>query len=396
MSSSPSAPRDYYASAAALSGAVAMAAAMGFGRFSFTPILPGMISELGLSASASGLIAAGNFTGYLAGALLASLNWATGRERRTALAALAANAALLGLMAATDDILIFTLIRFLSGVASAFAMIFTSSVVLGHAARIGGERIQSAHFGGVGLGIAASSALVFALGQIAPGAWRLDWLAGGFVSLAAFVLVFTRLPPMSFGPAVQAREPRLAWTPAFSRLILSYGLFGFGYVVTATFIVAMVRQARMGAGIEFLSWFLAGCAAALSLIVWRPLMQRQGLGGAYLAALTLEALGVAASVLLHGPIAPLLGGLLLGATFMVITAYGLRLARDLAPESPRRAFSLMTAAFGLGQIAGPLTAGSVAEWTGGFTLPSLMAAGALTLAALIAFPLRRAPIMTGT
>lgn len=391
MSSSSLASRDDVARAAALSGAVAMAAAMGFGRFSFTPILPGMISDLGLSASASGLIAAGNFAGYLVGALLAALNWAGGRERRTALAALAANAFLLAAMAATDDVLVFTLIRFLAGVASAFAMIFTSSVVLGHAARVGGERIQSTHFGGVGLGIAASSALVFAIGEIAPGAWRLDWLMGGLVSLVAFVLVFARLPKMASGPATQAREPRLIWTPQLLRLVLSYGLFGFGYVVTATFIVAMIRQAQMGASIEFLSWFLTGCAASLSLIAWRPLMQRLGLGGAYLAALALEALGVAASVLLHGAVAPLVGGAALGATFMVITAYGLRLTRTLAPESPRRAFALMTAAFGLGQIAGPLIAGTLAEWTGGFTLPSLLAAGALAVSALIALPLQTYP-----
>jgi predicted MFS family arabinose efflux permease len=386
-SPSPESP-DNAARAAALSGAVAMAAAMGFGRFSFTPILPGMISDLGLSASASGLIAAGNFAGYLAGALLAALNWAGGRERQTALAALAANAVLLALMAATDDVFVFTFIRFLSGVASAFAMIFTSSIVLGHAAHVGGERIQSAHFGGVGLGIAASSALVFAIGRMAPGAWRLDWIAAGAISLTAFALVFVLLPKMAFGPSTQTREPRLIWTPQLLRLILSYGLFGFGYVVTATFIVAMIRLAKMGASIEFLSWFLTGCAASLSLIAWRPLMQRLGLGGAYLAALALEAAGVAASVLLHGPVAPLVGGAALGATFMVITAYGLRLTRALAPESPRRAFALMTAAFGLGQIAGPLIAGTLAEWTGGFTLPSLLAAATLALAALIALPLR--------
>ena len=58
--------------ALAIGGLIAMAAALGIGRFIYTPILPPMIEELGLGKGQAGLIAGANFTGYLAGALAAA------------------------------------------------------------------------------------------------------------------------------------------------------------------------------------------------------------------------------------------------------------------------------------------------------------------------------------
>jgi MFS family permease len=368
-------------------GAMAMAAAMGFGRFFYTPILPGMMGGIPLSAADAGYIAAGNFAGYLAGAILSAYGWAAGRERLVALGGLGATAVLLALMAVSTSVPAFIAIRFLAGLASALAMIFTSSIVLPRAANR--PMVSVLHFGGVGAGIALSSALVLLVNSIAgDGAhgWRANWLAGAVIVVVVWLLVSRILPREPLGMA-RTVEPPLAWRLPLVLLTTSYGLFGFGYVITATFLVTIARQGAAGPIVEFLAWFVTGCAAAVSLLAWQPAIRRIGLARTYLAALLVLAVGVIGSVGLPPVAGALVGGLLLGATFMVVTAFGLQLGRNLAPESPRRAFAFMTAAFGTGQILGPLVAGWLAQWSGSFTAPTLAAAGVVMVCVLLVFPL---------
>lgn len=363
---------------------------MGFGRFVYTPILPGMMEGAALSAADAGLIAGVNFFGYLLGAILAAFGWGEGRERRVALLALAATAALLAAMAVATSLPAFLVIRFLAGLASAFAMIFTSSLVLPHA--VVSEQVPLLHFGGVGFGIALSSALVFfvniAAGDGAHG-WRLSWIGSAVFAVLVVLIVF-RLLPRPVSGARKLREPALRWRRPLVLVTFSYGLFGFGYVITATFLVAIARSTAAGPVVETLAWFVTGTAAALSLLAWRVLVRRVGVEATYAACIALEAVGVLGSVLLPPVAGALVGGLFLGLTFMAVTAYGLQLGRMLAPDSPRRALAAMTAAFGTGQIAGPLVAGWLAQGSGSFTLPTMIAAAALAASALLMLPLLRA------
>lgn len=372
---------------AAIGGALAMALAMGFGRFSYTPILPSMISGLGLSASDAGIVASANFAGYLLGAILASYNWASGRERGVALAALAATVLLLGAMPLFSNLVAFGVIRFLAGVASAFAMIFTTSLVMGLAGS--GHRQQGIHFGGVGFGIALSSLLIFLVKPLGGmfSAWQNEWLTMAVFGLASFFVIAGLLPKPQAQATDALREPRLVWRLPLVLITVSYGLFGFGYVITATFLVTIARNSDAGAVMEFASWFITGIAAAISLFFWRPFVVRAGLTATFIAGVAVEALGVLGTVSLPVSVAPVLGGLLFGGTFIMITAIGLQIGRVEAPESPRKALAIMTSAFGTGQMTGPVVAGWIAEKTGDFNAATLAAAVVLAVSALLAAPL---------
>jgi predicted MFS family arabinose efflux permease len=172
-------------------------------------------------------------------------------------------------------------------------------------------------------------------------------------------------------------------------MIISYGLFGFGYVVTATFLVAIVRQGGSGRVFETLVWMVAGLCGFPSVWLWQKIAARIGLYAAYAAGCLTEAAGVAASVAVGGHFGPLLAAALLGGTFIAVTALGLQEGRQLAPLAPRRVFALMTASFGVGQILGPIVAGLLAEKTGSFFAPSLLAALMLVASGALAWSARK-------
>jgi MFS family permease len=164
-------------------------------------------------------------------------------------------------------------------------------------------------------------------------------------------------------------------------LIAAYGLFGFGYVITATFISTMVRTSPEIRSIEPVIWLVFGLAAVPSVALWTWIGRRWGDDRSFAIACLGEAVGVAMSVLTTNALLVVVSAVLLGGTFVGITALGLVRARRLATGDPRRSIAFMTAAFGLGQMIGPTFAGLTYGLDDSFLVPSLVASAALLVAA---------------
>ena len=183
----------------AIGGLLAMASAVGIGRFVYTPILPPMVEALHLTKSQAGLIASANFIGYLAGALLAAVKL-PGSQRTWLLLAMAANVICLAAMGLASDMAAFLVLRAAAGLASAFALVFSSALVLNRLSASGKGGLSAVHFAGVGSGIAAASALVACL-VIHGDDWRTMWFASSGLALAASLAVVLLVPPDRPGSA---------------------------------------------------------------------------------------------------------------------------------------------------------------------------------------------------
>jgi predicted MFS family arabinose efflux permease len=369
--------------ALACGGLVALAAALGIGRFVYTPILPVMLDALGWSKAEAGLVASANYLGYFVGALAAGRPFASARPRQWLLIALVVSALSTAGMALPSEITSFIGLRFIGGMASAFVIVCASTLVLESLALSGRGSLSAVHFSGVGVGIMISAAAVSAV--LASGAdWRGLWIASGSIAMLAVIVVPLLIPAHDGVKAAPKSEHKGGASVRLTLIIVAYGLFGFGYVITATFLVAIVRLTNEIRLLEPWIWMLFGLASIPSITVWRRLGERIGLMNAFAAACIVEAIGVAASVEWVTISGVCLSAILLGGTFMGITALGLMIARDLAADQSQRAVGRMTASFGVGQMVGPTLAGFLFEQFGSFRAASLVAVAALIVSAGLA------------
>ena len=383
---------------AAIAGFCALALAMGIGRFAYTPMLLPLLEESELTLSAAGLVASLNFLGYLIGALLATRSVFARRRVQWLRAGLACSVLTTAAMALDIGAAGWGAVRLISGVASAFVLVFTSGIVFEHAAREGRPMLGSLLYGGVGAGIALSALLVFVGRDAGWSAALLWWALAGLAGLLALAPwhYLDRPPSVALPPRADRSHAR-ADRRALNRLVGSYACLGFGYVITATFLVVMVRRMPDARLLEFWTWAVVGLAGAPSNWLWAKIAARTGAYTAIVAAFVLEAIGVALAAAGQGAASLLLGAALLGGTFMAITALGLGTARELAPDRPDQTIARMTVAFSVGQIVGPAIGGWLAERSGSFAAPSWLAAAVLLAgAALAAAAARSGSAQAGT
>ncbi|GEN24908.1 YbfB/YjiJ family MFS transporter [Halomonas cupida] len=357
----------------AIEAALVMAIGMGVGRFAYTALYPHMVEEGVLSLSGGSLAASANYAGYLIGALLA-IKARPSNSYRFCLWAIAGTVACLAVLAFLHATWAIVAVRGIAGAFSAISMVAASLWLLEHRKHLHGAPLL---YAGVGAGIALSAELVVLAAHLGLNSHEL-WLMLGISSLALAGLAVPGLK--------SSGEADLVQVPTTSRgddtvrsvpLVMIYGLAGFGYIITATYLPLLVKTALPDMDSAHV-WAVFGLGAAPSCFLWHRICLRLGTRKSLALNLGVQALGVVLPIILPNGTGYLSSALLVGSSFMGTVTIAMPTAQRMARHARGNLLATMTVIYSLGQIAGPLVASSLYSVGHGFS-GSLWAAGAALL-----------------
>lgn len=367
-----------------LAGALVLAVGMGFGRFSFTGMYPLMVKEAAITVSAGSLAASANYAGYLLGALAMS-RVGERHSARLSRIAIVGTVVCLAALAFHPNIPMLVATRFIAGAMSAMSLVAASVWLLQALGHHHGAPIL---YAGVGAGIAIS-AEVIALGHGAglgsfPLWWVLAAVSAALSALAWPKIVRTASRSADGHPPTPPQPNALSESPiAPGMLIVMYGLAGFGYIVTATYLPLLIKTTlpRIDA---VQVWAAFGLAAVPSCFVWHALHDRIGTRSSIVANLLLQAIGVILPALGHTPLAFMGSAVLVGGTFVGTVTIIMPAAKRVAHAVKFNLMATLTAAYGVGQIIGPLLSDRLVAHTHSFDQPLVAAGVALVASASLA------------
>ena len=359
----------------------ALAVAMGIGRFAFTPILPLMIQEGTVHLAQTAWLSSSNYIGYLVGALSLLKS-----NRHPLFVVLGLTLVTLTTwLASLSSFGWLLVLRFLAGVASAWVLVSISAFAINW---LKSRQVISSGliYTGVGIGITLTGLIcsyfifqsatvnVAAQSSLSPLSSRLWQYLGVIALLATLLVTFLLAKINSKSPSTAAAKanpskathtnPTSSSIPPPAKLKLAnvltaYGLFGFGYILPATFLPQIAKQWLSGQS-YLLIWPFFGLAAALSVVLSQGLQRRYNnfsLLGVWRVSQIIMAVGTLLPALWQSLVGLMLSALMVGGTFMVVTMAGLQVAASQVTHYPKYNLSaLMTASFAFGQLIGPLTA----------------------------------------
>ena len=364
-----------------LTGIAALTIAVGIGRFSYTPILPYMISELNLTTTEAGLIASSNYLGYLLGSLIPIFPQFPKNIRSIFIYSIFISIISLFAMGLTNTFEVFILIRFVHGIFSAFVLILGTSLIVSHVQKKGKIFLGTAHFSGVGLGMALSAIVVSYLGFL-NFTWDELWFSIGILAimLSFQIIKFT---PIQKAEVKYNLKSKNKTSLGFSLITIGYGLYGFGYVAFGTFISTMSRLTPGLEKTEPYVWFVVGVTGIPSVFFWNWFGSKIGNDiGLFLANLILG-LGVLFSVLINNEFGIFISCILFGLSFVPITSMCLLEGQKRFSGSFIVSTAILTFSFSIGQMIGPYLSGLLTDYYNSFFFSMIISGIVLIFGSLL-------------
>lgn len=373
---------------AIIAGIASLLLTVGLARFAYTPLLPIMHAEAGLSLLLGGWLATFNYLGYLSGALLAAFTSSLQRKflfYRLGLVLGLSSTAAMGL---TQDPVAWAVLRYVAGVSGSAGMLLASGLIMHWLVRHGQRSELGLHFSGLGLGIVLSGILVGLMSSNeASLAWNDQWLLLGLAGTLLFIPAWFWMPrpqPSDAPSIVSAADESSAGhgRPWMAWLTTAYFCAGVGFAVSATFTVAILERLPDLAGHGGWVWLVVGLAAAPSSFLWDRVARRLDMVPSLILAYALHIVASATPLITTNPWLSLASAALFGGTFVGIVSLTLSLVGRRSPSNPSKAMARLTLSYGAGQILAPALAGAIANTRGDY-LDSLRFATLLLVVGLV-------------
>ena len=285
---------------------------MGFGRFGFTGLYPLMVGERIITVQGGAFAASANYSGYLLGAILVIRTNPKDAYRLCLWSAIGISLSLMLMAFCRSDWLIITL-RGISGVFSAVSMVGASIWLLQYKKYIHASPLL---YSGIGFGIMLSAELlVFGryLNLHSAGLWFLL----GVISLIIGIITSYNILQNStnYLKILSSKELYISQDFGIWQLVLIYGLTGFGYIITATYLPLLIDDVlTMTNRIHI--WAVFGFGAMLLCFIWHFVHASFGSRLSLFLNLMIQAVGVVMPVLSPTPLGYLCSAILVGGTFM--------------------------------------------------------------------------------
>ena len=356
---------------------------MGVARFSLTPLLPVMMDETFLNNASGGWLASINYMGYMTGVLItASISDLKLKFMLYRAGLIVAILTTVG-MALADNFIIWSIMRFFAGLTAAAGLLMGSGLILNWMLRNGHRAELGIHFGGAGLGIALSAAVSIVM--VNHFDWAQQWQVFAVVGAVLAFPAWFWLPAPDTSHVTQAGEKLVDKPPSknwMRILFAAYFCAGFGYVISATFLVAIVENQPSLKGSGSFVWLITGLAATPACVIWDRIARKIGELKALFVAYGINIIGIIIPAFDHSFTAVILSGILFGATFIGIVSLMLTMVGKFFPTKPAKPMGKLTLSYGVAQIIAPAISGTLAEASGNYNMP-LVLAGIIMCAGMV-------------
>lgn len=375
-------PRSY---AIFCGGIAAQLLSIGVARFAYTPLLPVMQAQAGLTPEGAGILGAMIYAGYLLGTLTLAVVKSPALRLAAFRLCLVLAVVSTAMMGMSQNIWVWAISRFLGGLSGVAGMLLAAEFILGWLRRNDRPMDLGPHFMGLGLGIALAGLLTLVMGAGAQ--WALQWNVFALVALGLLPVAWLLTPkPVPRPVATQARTappppPRAKrWFWIFG---LGYLAAGWGYAVGATFCVDILTSGGQSQSAASLVWLILGLSTSVGALMGSFAARRIGPMPVLLVCMGCQILSLGGFVLHSGMMISYLSAIFFGGSFVVIVSLSLMLAGLKMPGEEGRAMARMTLLYGCGQILAPIATSRILAATGSYSA-GLIAATVILAGGLLA------------